>query len=164
MDLITPGIGLTFWTALIFGILLLILKFFVWKPISGALDKRNKGIEDALQAAEQAREEMKNLKADNERILAEASSERDNILLEAKSMKEEILNEARNEAIGQAKEILKKTQKDVASMKAAAFEDIKNQVLALSIAIAEKILREELKDTGKQEKLVEELVNKTNLN
>lgn len=164
MDLITPGIGLTFWTALIFGMLLLILKFFVWKPISGALEKRNKGIDDALLAAEQAREEMKNLKADNERVLAEARTERDNILLEARNMKEEILKEAKNEASSQAKEILEKSRKDVTSMKAAAFEDIKNQVLDLSIAVAEKVLREELKDIGKQEKLVDELINKTNLN
>ncbi len=164
MDLVTPGIGLIFWTGLIFGMLLFILAKFVWKPISSALDNRSKHIEESLKAADMAREEMKSLKADNEKILAEARAERDKMLLDARNMKENIISEAKNEAATEVKNLMKKAQNDVNAMKEAAFEDIKNQVLDLSIAVAEKILREELSDAKKQEKLVEELLKDTNLN
>jgi F-type H+-transporting ATPase subunit b len=164
MDLVTPGVGLIFWTGLIFGLLLFILAKFVWKPISTALDNRSKHIEESLKAADMAREEMKTLKSDNERILSEARAERDKILLDARSVKDNIISEAKSQAAAEVKIIMQKAKEDVNAMKEAAFEDIKNQVLSLSLAVAEKVLREELSDTKRQEKLVEELLKDTNLN
>tara|TARA_B100000963_G_scaffold21807_1_gene16364 strand:+ start:201 stop:461 length:261 start_codon:yes stop_codon:yes gene_type:complete len=69
MDLVTPDIGLIFWTTISFAILYFILAKFAWKPILGAVTDREKSIKDALSAAEKAKEEMANLKADNEKIL-----------------------------------------------------------------------------------------------
>ena len=77
MQLVTPGIGLMFWTVVIFILLLVILKKFAWKPILDAVDDRNKSIEEALTAAEKAKKEMAELSANNEKILAEARIERD---------------------------------------------------------------------------------------
>ena len=69
MDLVTPDIGLIFWTTVSFAILYFILAKFAWKPILGAVNEREKSIKDALSAAEMAKEEMASLKADNEKIL-----------------------------------------------------------------------------------------------
>ena len=85
MALVTPAIGLVFWTSVVFILLIFILKKFAWKPILDSVDKRNKNIEDALQSAEKAKKEMENLTADNEKILAEAKAQRDLILKDIKN-------------------------------------------------------------------------------
>lgn len=164
MDLVTPGIGLIFWTTMIFGILLLVLRKAAWKPISNAIDKRSQSIDDALKAAEKAREEMKNLKADNERILAEARTERDKMLIEARDMKEKIIGEAKAEANIEVQALMSRAKVEVENIKAAAIENIRNQVIDLSLAVAEKVLKAELKDYKRQEKLVEDLIKDANLN
>ena len=91
MELVTPEIGLIFWTTIVFTLLLIVLKKYAWKPILNAVDQRNKSIEEALLAAEKAKEEMNSLNADNEKILAEARRERDSLLKEAGTMKNDII-------------------------------------------------------------------------
>ena len=92
MDLITPGLGLVFWSIITFLILLLVLKKFAWKPILSAVDERENGIKNALEAADMARREMENLKADNERILNEARAERETMMKEARDIKNKMKN------------------------------------------------------------------------
>ena len=78
--------GLIIWTTIIFILLLVVLKKFAWKPILSAVDERNKSIEEALKSADKAKEEMALLNADNEKILAEAKSQRDELLKEAREI------------------------------------------------------------------------------
>jgi len=77
MDLVTPAIGLIFWSVLTFLFLLFILRKFAWKPILDAVNEREEGIKNALLSAENAKKEMQNLKSDNEKLLADARLERD---------------------------------------------------------------------------------------
>ena len=67
MELVTPAIGLIFWTTVVFTMLVLLLKKFAWKPILTAVDQRNKSINDSLQQAEKARTEMAELTTNNEK-------------------------------------------------------------------------------------------------
>ena len=90
MDLVTPGIGMIFWTTLFFLILLFILGRYAWPAILVAVHARNESINKALESAERARQEMAKLQADNEKILAEAKAERDLMLKEAKDLKDKI--------------------------------------------------------------------------
>ena len=69
MQLVTPEIGLMFWTVVIFVLLLVILSKFAWKPILKSVDDRNSSITEALSAAEKAKAEMEHLSANNEKIL-----------------------------------------------------------------------------------------------
>ena len=85
MELVTPEIGLVFWTTVSFLILLFLLAKFAWKPIMGAIDDRERSIEDALLKAEAAKDEMARLTNENEALLKETRAERDLILQEAKS-------------------------------------------------------------------------------
>jgi F-type H+-transporting ATPase subunit b len=158
MELITPGLGLLFWMLVMFGIVLWILKKFAWKPILNALKDRETSIKDALRSAETAKKEMEKLKADNEVILAEARAEKDKIVQEAKQTKEKIIADAKNEAIDEAKNILKSARRDIENEKDAAIMEVRNRVAEISIEIAEKILREKLADTKEQKTMIERLV------
>ncbi len=158
MELITPGIGLLFWMLVMFGIVLLILKKFAWKPILKALSDRETSIRDALLSADTAKKEMEKLKADNEVIMAEARAEKEKIVQEARQIREKLISEAKNEATEEAKKILKSARKDIENEKVSAIAEVKNKVAELSIEIAEKILREKLADTREQKSIIERLV------
>ncbi len=156
--------GLIIWTTIIFTLLLIVLKKFAWKPILSAVDERNKNIEEALKSADKAKEEMALLNADNERILAEAKRERDALLKEAREIKEEIINEAKENADKEAEMIINSAKKQIASEKMKAITELKNSVAKLSIDIAEKVLKRELKEKTTQEEFISEELKKTELN
>jgi F-type H+-transporting ATPase subunit b len=164
MDLIMPGVGLIFWTSIIFIILLLILGKVAWKPINKMINNRNQSIEDALNMAEKAREEMKQLKAGNEQIMIEARIERDNILKEARKLKEQIVAEAKQEAGKEVEKLKKNASMEIAAQKAAAVEEIRNQVLDLSILVAEKVIRREVKDKKDNQVLVDDILKDVKFN
>lgn len=164
MDLVTPGFGLVFWTAITFLILLFILKKFAWKPILGAVSSREESIKDALAAAEAARREMENLQADNERILQEARAEREAMMKDARDMKNKMIADAKEDAKLTADKMIAQAQEAIQSEKKAAIAELKGQVASLSLEIAEKVVKQELSNKGQQEKLVEEMLGKATLN
>lgn len=158
------SLGLFFWQLLLFIVLVLILAKYAWKPILNAVNEREEGIKDALEAADNARKEIANLTADNERILREARVERDGILKEAREMKEAIITEAKDEAQAQANKVIEKAQQTIESEKQAAIAELKNQVATLSLEIAEKVIKEQLADDKKQVKLVEDMLKDVSIN
>lgn len=164
MELIKPELGLIFWMCLTFGIVLFILKKFAWKPILKALKDREDSIQNALDAAKKAKEEMRALQAGNEKILQEAKLERDIIMKEAREMKDSIIAEAKAKAQKEGEKLLAIARENIQNEKMAAITELKNQVAKLSIDIAEKILKEELSSQEKQKKLVSALLDDVNLN
>jgi F-type H+-transporting ATPase subunit b len=164
MELVTPQIGLIFWTTVSFLILMVILKKFAWAPILGAVKEREASIKKALESAEVARKEMASLQADNERILKEARSERDAMLAEAREMKTTIISEAKNSAKEEADKMVASAKAVIENEKAAAVTELKNSVGALSIEIAEKVLKSELKDADKQNAFITEMLKDVKLN
>jgi F-type H+-transporting ATPase subunit b len=157
------SLGLFFWQLILFVALVLLLKKFAWKPILNAVNDREEGILKALESAENARKEMQNLTADNERILKEARIERDAMLKEAREMKDSMITEAKSEAHAQATKVIEQAKATIESEKHAAIAEIKNQVAELSLEIAEKVMRSELSDKNKQIKLVEEMLKEVKL-
>ena len=164
MDLVLPGEGLLFWTTLVFVILLVLLRKFAWKPILGAVHTREEGIQNALEAAKSAEEKMAKMTAENEELLKEARNERDLILKEAREAKNAIVGEAKDQAISEANKILAEARNQIEIEKGKAIAELKNQVATLSVEIAEKILKGELSDKGKQEAMVNNLMEEVNLN
>lgn len=163
MDLITPEIGLFFWQTIVFLVLILLMAKFAWKPILGAIQSREDSINDALASAENARKEMQNLQADNEKLLKEARFQRDAMLKEARGLKEKIVADASAEAQEKADKIVAQAQTTIQNEKNAALADIKNQVAELSIQIAEKVIRKELSSSEQQYRLVEEMLEDVTL-
>ena len=164
MELVTPAIGLVFWMSVTFLFIFFILKKFAWKPILNMIKEREDSIESALQAAEKAKLEMKELQAGNERILAEAMAERDNLLIEARETKDAIVNEAKTKAKAEADKLINQALESIRNEKMAAITELKNQVAALSIEVAEKILKEQLSTEEKQKVLVGNLLKEVELN
>jgi F-type H+-transporting ATPase subunit b len=164
MELVKPSIGLLFWMLVSFGIIFWILKKFAWKPILTMLKEREDSITNALNSAERAKKEMEALQSNNEKLLAEARNQRDIMMKEAREIKEQIIGEAKGAAQKEADKLMKSARESIQSEKNAAISEMKNQVAALSIEIAEKILKEELSSSEKQKTLVKTLLNDVNLN
>ena len=164
MELVTPGLGLIFWMVISFSVILFILKKFAWKPILKALKDREITIDTALKSADKAKEEMEQLKADNEKIIKEAKSERDNLLKDARQVKDKIISEAKQKAKSDAKKIIEDAKGKIESEKEAALDEIKNQVAGVSVDIAEKILKKKLEKSKDQKDLINELINEIKIN
>ncbi|WP_339834761.1 F0F1 ATP synthase subunit B [uncultured Flavobacterium sp.] len=163
MNLTSPE-SLIFWTSLIFIVFFLLMRKLAWKPILGAVKSREDSINNALLAAENAKKDMQNLKADNEKLLAEARAERDIMIKEAREIKEKMISDAKSEAQMQGEKMIEQAKASIASEKNAAIADLKNQVGALSIEIAEKVLKGELANKEAQTKLVETMLGDAKLN
>ena len=156
--------GLFFMQALILIILIVLMRKFAWKPIMESISAREEGITNALLAAENAKKDMQNLQADNEKLLAEARAERDSMIKEAREIKDKMIADAKEEAQVQGEKMISQAKASIESEKNAAMAEIKNQVSTLSIEIAEKILKEELTNTEAQSKLVEKMLVDAKLN
>ncbi len=164
MELVSPGIGLIFWMTLSFAILLWILAKFAWKPILNAIKDREGTIERSLLTAVQVEGKMKALETEHEELLSQAKDERDEILHEARTIKNSIIEEAGKKASEEADRIMESARESIINEKKAVMTDLKNQLVQLSIDIAEKLLREELSKTENQKELVKKLINEARLN
>lgn len=164
MELVLPKLGLVFWTALLFLVFAWILAKFAWKPILAALKAREEGIENSLLEAQRAREEMSNLKSQNEDLLKEARRERDQMIKEANQMRDQIVAEAKTKAAAEASKELDKAKMQIVAEKKAALAEIKNTAGTLAVDIAEKLLRKQLDDRAAQQSLAESLISEMNQN
>lgn len=163
MNLTHPE-SLIFWTIIVFIITLFLLTKYAWKPILNAVKQREKSINDALVSAEEAKKEMANLKADNEKLLNEARAERDEILKEARAIKDRIVTEAKEEAHREGQKIIAQAKTTIENEKKAAIIDLKSQVASLSLEIAQKVVKTELSEKTKQEQLINNLLKEVTLN
>lgn len=164
MELVLPGIGLIFWSTITFLIVLFLLRKFAWKPILDALHQREDFIDESLQAAEKAKAEVANMKAENERLLDEARVERDRIIKEANEAGKRMIEEARAEATKQANRQVEEARQAIQTEKAAALADVKQKVAEMSLAIAEKLMRKELANEEAQKQLVQDYLQEVKVN
>ena len=159
MELVSPGIGLIFWMTLSFGIVLFLLSKYAWPMILGSLKEREEEISNSLEAARQARDEIKNLQASNEELLKLARNEREELLREAKQLKDDLISEAKVQADKEAKQIVENAKAVIEQEKTAALSELKNRVADLSIEIAEKLIKAELSEDKKQKALMQKLIS-----
>ena len=164
MDLITPQLGLLFWQTVLFLLLLFILTKFAWKPIMASLREREDSIESALRMADQAKIEMQQLKAGNEKLLAEARQERDRMMQEATVMVNQFRETEKAKAVEEANRITQQAREAIQTEKNAALAEVKNTAAQLSLTIAERILRRELTDPAAQTQLVDSYLKDVKLN
>lgn len=164
MELVTPGIGLIFWTSVAFLVLMFLLKKFAWKPILQALNEREKKIAEALQAAQAAEKRMAEIQANNEKLLAEAARERENILKAAREASDKMIHEAKVKASQEAQRIIEQARENIQNEKMKAITDLKNQVGMLSLEIAEKIMRLKLQDEAARNEAMRKLLDDIQLN
>jgi F-type H+-transporting ATPase subunit b len=144
--------------------LVLLLKKFAWKPILDAVNEREDGIKNALLSAENAKKEMANLQADNQRTLQEARLERDAMLKEARELKEKMISDSKTEAQEAGAKIIAQAKAAIEAEKNAAMSELKAQISGYSIQIAETLLKGELSDKVAQSALVEKMLGDVKLN
>ena len=162
--LVSPGLGVIFWMLISFGILAFILMKFGWPIILKSLNKREKDISEALNAAAEMEERMKKLKSDNEELLKQAKVERDEILRNARLTSEQIIEDARTKATVEADRIVENARENINYEKLKAMHDLKNQIATLSIEIAEKLMKNELSDKQRANAFVTKELENAHLN
>lgn len=162
--MLSVSFGTVIWSTIAFLLVAFILAKFAWKPILASIREREDSIDDALKSAKKAREEMSNLQASNENLLKEARLERDSMLKDARQTKDKIIAEAKSKAEGEYDKIVASARDTINTEKQAAITEIKHEVANLSIEIAEKVIREELKSTDKQKELIEKYISESKLN
>jgi F-type H+-transporting ATPase subunit b len=157
------SIGLFFWQSMIFIGLIFLLRKYAWGPILSAVNERETSIKDALDSAEAARKEMETLQTDNQRILKEARAEKEVMLKEARNTRTDLINTAKEEAKVEAEKILIQAQEAIQNEKRAAISELKEQVASIAINIVEKVLQKELESSDKQEQLISQLLEDSDL-
>ena len=163
MDLLTPDFGLLFWMVLSFSILAFILGKFGWPVIVSMIEERGNYIEESLKKADEANAALANIKADGERLMAEAKNERLEMLKEASKIKEDMISAAKTQANAEAAKIIENGKESVQLEKDNAIKEIRSQVAELSVTIAEKIIRGELKDEKSQNDMIDKLLDEINI-
>ena len=164
MQLITPDLGLVFWTTIVFVLFWGLVGKFALKPITKAIKDREHFINDALSAADKAKQEMQQLQSDNEAAIKQAREEGARILKEAKDVKDSIISEAHHRAKDEAAKIVADAKLEIDAQKKAAMAEVKNEVSKLSVEIAQKVLGRELESSKDQQAYVNSLVDKINVN
>ncbi|MFM2306904.1 MAG: hypothetical protein RLZZ367_1573 [Bacteroidota bacterium] len=164
MELVKPAIGLVFWMCVTFSILVFILTKFAWKPILGMIKERETAIENSLNEATKARQEMSQLVAKNEELLNQAKEERNKILHEAREAADRMKNEIVAKAQKEAEEKIQAAFREIDIQKKAAIVEVKNTVGNMALEIAEKVIRKELKSNNEHVEYVNKLAKESNLN
>jgi F-type H+-transporting ATPase subunit b len=147
-----------------FGILAFILMKWGWPVVLKALNDREKAINDQLNAAEKVKQQMAELKADNEKLLNEAKMQRDEILRNARLTGEQLIEDARQKATVEADRIVENARENINYEKLKAMHDLKNQIASLSIEIAEKLIKQELSDKQKANDFIAGELERAKLN
>ncbi len=158
MSLVTPDIGLLFWMLLCFGIVFFILAKFGFPLIVRMVEERHKFIEDSLSSAKEANERLNGILKESETIIKHSHEEEVRILKEANEMKSKIIAEAKEQAKEQVSKMIEESKEAIEKQKEQAMNDINNSIAELSVAVAEKIIRQQFANSNEQKAFVDKLV------
>lgn len=159
MNLLLPDSGLIFWMTVIFAIVFFVLAKFGFPIITGMVEKRNKRINDSLEAAQKAEEALAHLSQEHERIMAETRLEQARLKKEAAAERERMIAVAKDQAREEAQKIMDEAKAQIKEEKEAALRDMRREVALISMAIAEKVVRKEMSTDKGQKDLVDKLVD-----
>ncbi|MBR4148248.1 MAG: F0F1 ATP synthase subunit B [Bacteroidales bacterium] len=158
MELFLPESGLMIWMLIGFLVVLFILAKVGWPMIMESVNKRNQKISDSLTAAQEARDSLAGIEAAKEKAIAESKAEQIRILNESHELKKQLIDEAREEARNEAEKLIADARLKIQEEQTEAMNQIKAEVITLSVDIAEKILQRELSDKEAQTEYIETLL------
>ena len=159
MNLLLPDSGLIFWMTIIFAIVFFVLAKFGFPMITGMVEKRKTRIEDAIEAARKAEDAIAHLNQEQERLIAQTREQQAQLKKDAAAERDRVIALAREQARVEAQKIMDEAKARIAEEKEDALRDMRREVSVLSLAIAEQILRKELKSDKSQKELVDKLVD-----
>jgi len=159
MELFTPELGLTVWMLVAFLVVFFVLAKFAWPFIIKGVDQRGQFIDDSIRSAKEANERLEGIKEESDKILLAAHEEQLRLLKDATEMRNQIIKEAKNQAEIEAEKVMKEARRAIQKEKDDAIRDIRNQVVELSIQIAEKAIRKNLENKPAQMELINQLLD-----
>lgn len=159
MSLITPDFGLIFWMTLIFAIVFFILAKFGFPIITGMVEKRNERITQSLQLAKEAEKMLDEIAVQQANLLEETRAEQNRLIQEAAHSRDTIIAQAHEQAQAEADKVMEHAREQIASDREAALNDIRAQVAAFSMEVAEKVIRKNLSEDAAQVELINSLVD-----
>ena len=162
--ILTPDLGLLFWMLLAFLVIFFVLAKFGFPAIVNMVEERKKFIDDSLRKAHEANERLANIQAESEKLLQEARERQSVIMKEAAAARDNMIASAEAKAREESARIISEAKAQIETEKQAASADIRQQVAALSISVAEKILRQHLSDDKKQMEYVDKLLDEVSAN
>lgn len=163
MSILTPEPGLLFWMLISFGITVFLLAKFGFPTILKSVEKRKSYIEESLLAARKAHEELAGIRETGEAILAQARKEQVEILKEAAVRREMMIEKAREEARLESEKLIASARQQIGAEKEEALRSIRKEAAALSLTLAERILREKLGTQQEQKKMIDRLLNEIDI-
>ena len=158
-SILTPDPGLLFWMLLAFLVVFWVLAKYGFPAIINMVDERNKYIDESLRKAHEAQERLANIEKEGESILQEAREKQAQILKEAAQTRDAIVEQAQEKARAEGARLMDEAKTAIEQEKKAAIADIRAQVAALSVDIAEKVLRKNLKDDKSQMDLIDRMLD-----
>jgi len=156
--LVSPNVGLMIWTLLVFGLSMYLLGKVAFPRIAEALDRRQKAIEDSIDAAEHTRTEAEKILAEYRERLAEARGQADDIVSRARKTGEAAETEILADARGKREEMMEQTRRDIEAETRRAIMEIRAEVADLTVLATEKVARKTLTSED-QKRLVEEALS-----
>jgi F-type H+-transporting ATPase subunit b len=156
--LVSPDVGLMIWTLVVFGLSMFLLGKLAFPRIAEALDRRQKAIEDSIDAAEHTRAEAEKILSEYRERLAEARGQADEIVARARKTGEAAEQEIVADARAKREELMAQTRRDIEAETRRAIQEIRAEVADLTVLATEKVARKSL--TGEdQKRLVEEALS-----
>lgn len=159
MSLLTPDIGLLFWMTVSFGFVFFILAKFGFPVIIKATEKRTAYINQSLEAAEEAEAKLATINQQAEAILRQTQEERAKLLNEAGELRNRILSDAKAKAESDIQARLSKAGVEIEELKRRALSDVRSEIAAMAIRIAEKVIVEEVQSKNKQQEIIDRLLD-----
>ena len=164
MELFTPDFGLVFWMFIAFILLFLVLAKWGWPVIIKMMDSRAATIDQGVEDAKQAKEQLDNAREEAKKYVVEAQARQAEMLRDAARMKTEILEQAKNEAADAARKEMDAAKAAIEQARKEAELQFRNEVGRFSIDIAEKMVRNQMKSDKAQTELVNKLLDEIEKN
>lgn len=164
MELFTPDFGLVFWMFVAFILLFLVLAKWGWPVIIKMMDSRASTIDQGVEDAKQAKEQLDNAREEAKKYVVEAQARQAEMLRDAARMKTEIIEQAKNEAAEAARKEMEAAKAAIDQARKEAELQFRNEVGKFSIDIAEKMVRNQMKSDSAQKELVDKLLDEIEKN
>ena len=159
MELFTPDFGLIFWMFVAFAVLFFVLWKWAWPVIIKGVESRADLIDKGVEYAQSAKEQLDNARAEADRQIAEARRQQADILREADKMKTRIIEEARDAARVEARKVMDAAKLSIDQERKQAEEALRKEVSSMALAVADKVVRQQMADSAAQRKLVDSLID-----
>ena len=159
MGLLLPETGLLFWMLLSFIVVFVVLAKFGFPVITRMVEERREYVEQSLQAAKEANDQLAQVKSQSEALLQSAREQQMKILNEASATRDRIVAEAKAQAQAETQRQIEDAKRQIRLEQDAAIRAARSEIALLAVDIAQKVIREKLDNTPAQMSMIDRLLD-----